>query len=93
MSNLTIYIFPGAQPDEVSDDHEDVFKHDERWRQAWLPVILHHQEVHPVLPDLDRVHLDFIKHVTGKNMMSRFMPQCWYFPAHFSVPSNYCIDL
>ena len=45
---------------------EDVFEDDEWWSEARLVVVLHHQEVHPILPDLDRVHLHLLKYMPAK---------------------------
>ena len=66
---LTFYFFgaAGACEDPLGDQI-DVLKNDEGRREARLVVVLHHQEVHTVLPDLDRVSLHFLEHVTTINI-------------------------
>ena len=55
-----------ATLDEPTEAQNDVLKKDERWRHARLDVILDHQEVHAVFPDLDRVGVDLFKDIAVK---------------------------
>ena len=41
-----------------------MFDEDERRRKNRFDVILHNQEVHSELPDLNRVRVDLLKHVS-----------------------------
>ena len=46
-----------------AQEEDDVFEEDERRRQHRFDVILHHQEVHAELPDLDRVCVHLLEHI------------------------------
>ena len=61
---LTIVrLLTARSPAQELSHQVDVVDGDERGRQYWLCVILHNQEVHAKLPDLNRVLLHIFKYV------------------------------
>ena len=61
--HLTRLLAYTATLDEPTEAQNDVLKKDERWRHARLDVILDHQEVHAVFPDLNGVGVDLFKDI------------------------------
>ena len=67
LCRLTIIWLLTTRPPAQELEHEvDVVDGDERRRQEWLCVVLHHKEVHAKLPDLNRVLLHIFEYVAAE---------------------------
>ena len=62
---LTFTFMPSTGfPYNPANSQEDVLEDAERWDEERLVFILHHEEIHLVFPDLYRVVLHLLKHMT-----------------------------
>ena len=59
-------LFPTDLKHQPPYEQQYVYKDTERWYKRRLLVILHHQEVHLILPDLDGILLYRVKHMAAR---------------------------
>ena len=70
-----LVLHSGALVGSKAQEEDDVLEEDEWRRQHRFDVVLHHQEVHAELPDLNRVGVHFLEHIpaTMKESVSHHM--------------------